>query len=84
MPGIATTEVTPATAKYKQGITSNDFIAELIAGRARRVAWRVLYYYRAVAERDFITTVVQARFIELVLPEFVFGFEQVNLGVGIV
>jgi len=44
----------------------------------------VQYFDLNATERNFVTTVMQARFIQLVLPEFVFRLEQVDLGTGVI
>ena len=44
----------------------------------------VQYFDLNATERNFVTTVMQARFIQLVLPEFVFRLEQMDLGTGVI
>ena len=81
---VAATEITTATAKYKQRITGNNVVANLIADRAWRVTWRVQHLNRAVTERNFVTAVMQARLVEFMLPKFIFRLKQVHFGAGMI
>lgn len=77
--GIAAAQITAAATEYKQGISGNELVTDLVTGGSRRMPRRVQGTDNGLTQADFITTVMQGRQSRRLPPELRLGFHQVYL-----